>query len=152
MLFFSLLLSLAMAGPRRISQSSVDLSETASIKMTHGLVTVIEFPKPIIEVRVGNAAILKAQISSVSPKELTLSLVSSELWPTNLVVRSDRRVYVFDVFPNLASHQDYIRVNGYGSPSLDPVKASIVERTELSLETKGRTQVGGKVLEKALLE
>lgn len=115
---FELLVSLAMASPvGRITSISKDLSKSDLIHVSPGLATVVEFPKPIIEVRVGNPGILKTSISSVSPNELSLFLGKENVGPTNLIVRSDRRVYVFDIVPSRSIHQDFIRVSSaFGSP------------------------------------
>lgn len=98
--------------PSRISSQVLDLSSPHQIRIAPGLVTVLEFPDPITEVRVGLPESLKALISSVNANELTLYLAEAGGRPTNVIVRSGRRVFVFDVNPSVGTHQDFVRIRG----------------------------------------
>ena len=116
-LVFFLLIDVSKAEIDRISSIYKDLGKVEKIYLHAGLISVVEFPNPITEVRLGNTRSLKAEISSVSPKELTLFLSAQNVAPTNLIVRSNHRIYVFDVVPSNSSHQDYVKISGgYGSP------------------------------------
>lgn len=128
MKFFDLLLlAVCHAGPARISSMTKDLGSAERIHLSAGLVSVIEFPRPVGEVRVGDPASLKAQISTVSPKELTIYLSGSQASPTNLIVRADRRVYVFDIIPSRAIHQDYLKVRGaVGGPEAARASSAVI--------------------------
>lgn len=118
MLFFSLLVSSALAQTERVSTVNHNLSTVDKIYVTAGLASVVEFPKNIIEVRVGDSQSVKAIISQVSPKELTVYLSSTASKASNLIVRADKRMYVFDVVPSTTNHQDYVKIKGsFGSPS-----------------------------------
>ena len=110
-------LALALASPSRVEQLRSAGSAVEVVQITPGLVTVLEFPKPIIEVRVGDPKSLKVQISSVSPKELTLSLKSIQASSTNLIVRSGKRMYVLDIVASKAVHKDLVRIRGGNTPS-----------------------------------
>ncbi|GEM_PF-3308057 len=120
MWFFSLLLPLAFADVPRLSISQSDLSQVSKIYLAPGLVSLVEFPQNIIEVRVGSPHLVKALISQVSPKELTLYLNGQAHFASNLIVRSEKRIFVFDVIPSKTNHQDYIKIRGgaFGSPHL----------------------------------
>ncbi|MBL7557603.1 MAG: hypothetical protein JNM24_17370 [Bdellovibrionaceae bacterium] len=96
----------------RISRPVVNLNDSKSIYLSPGLISVVEFPDPIIEVRVGDPGSLKPVISQVSPKELTLIFKASNSVATNLIVRSGKRVFVMDVIPSKSRHQDYVKVRG----------------------------------------
>jgi type IV secretory pathway VirB9-like protein len=96
---------------RRIESLHKNIGESSKIYIKPGLVTVLEMPQNIIEVRVGNPNDLKGVISQVSPKEITLFLKNSNAIPTNLILRSDRKMYVFDIIPSVSKHQDYIKVS-----------------------------------------
>ena len=118
MLFFSLLLSSAFAQTDRVSTVNHNLSTVDKIYVAAGLASVIEFPKNIIEVRVGDSQSVKVLISQVSPKELTIYLSSTASKASNLIVRADKKVYVFDIVPSTNNHQDYVKIKGaFGSPS-----------------------------------
>ncbi len=102
---------LSSANVPRIHSVYKNIGESSKIYIKPGLVTVLEMPQNIIEVRVGNPNDLKGVISQVSPKEITLYLKNSSAIPTNIILRSDRKMYVFDVIPSANKHQDYIKVS-----------------------------------------
>lgn len=105
------------AAPERISSIYKDLGRVEKIYLYPGLISVIEFPQDLLEVRVGNPKSVKVEISQVSPRELTLFLLGSAVNPTNLIVRSNQKLYVFDIIPSKVSHQDYVQIkNFYGAP------------------------------------
>jgi type IV secretory pathway VirB9-like protein len=95
----------------RIESLNKNTGESSKIYIKPGLVTVLEMPQKIIEVRVGNPNYLKGVISQISPKEITLFLKNSNATPTNIILRSDRKMYVFDIIPSVSKHQDYIKVS-----------------------------------------
>lgn len=150
MWLFSLLFVQAMANTSRISSFSKDFGAAERIFLKPGLASVIEFPKSIIEVRVGNPISLKTSISTVSPKELTIFADSLKSGSTNLIVRSDKRIYVFDVTPNSSRHQDYIKItNGFGAPDYQPAGKVIDGGT---LEVAGQTELRrGRLIESTSL-
>lgn len=119
MLYFSLFLSLAFAQTERISTVNHNLAKVDKIYIAAGLVSVLEFPQNIIEVRVGDVSSVKVAISQVSPKEMTVYLSSSASKATNLIVRAEKKIYVFDIIPSKSNHQDYVKIRGnFGSPSM----------------------------------
>lgn len=110
---------MAFAQTPRISSTNHDVSAVDKVFVSAGLVTVLEFPQNIIEVRVGDLNSVKAIISKTSPKELTVYLSSSSSRASNMIVRADKKIYVFDIVPSKSNHQDYIKIRGsYGSPSI----------------------------------
>lgn len=118
MLFFNLIFVTAFAQTERISSINHNLSSVDKIYVAAGLASVLEFPKNIVEVRVGDSQSVKALISQVSPKELTIYLSSTASKASNLIVRADKKVYVFDIVPSTNSHQDYVKIKGsFGSPN-----------------------------------
>lgn len=119
MWFYSLLIYTAFARTDRISTISHNLASVDKVYVAAGLVSVLEFPQNIIEVRVGDLSSVKAVISQVSPKELTIYLSSSASKATNVIVRAEKKIYVFDIVPSSANHQDYLKIRGtFGSPNL----------------------------------
>lgn len=132
MWFYNLLFLTAFAQTDRISTVSHDLANVDKIYVAAGLVSVLEFPQNIIEVRVGDLSSVKAVISQVSPKELTIYLSSSESKATNIIVRAEKKVYVFDIVPSNSSHQDYVKIRGtFGSPSF---KGSVTNQQSVKIE------------------
>lgn len=117
MLFFNLIFPLALAQTERVSSVNHNLSSIDKIYVAAGLASVIEFPKNIIEVRIGDSQSVKALISQVSPKELTVYLSSTASKASNLIVRADKKIYVFDIVPSTTNHQDYVKIKGsFGAP------------------------------------
>ena len=112
MWLFSIFFSLAFADVNRIESKYLTISESSKIYLKPGLVSVLEFPHNILEVRIGNPSELKGIISQISPKEITLYFKNSQSQITNLIVRSDRKMYVFDVIPSNTRHQDYVKISG----------------------------------------
>lgn len=139
MLNFSFILLMvpviSYASPDRLSLKQKDLSQVDKVYISPGLVSVIEFPRNIIEVRIGTPETLKVSISQVSPKEITVYFSTSSAVASNLIVRSDRKIYVFDVVPSKVNHQDYIKINGtFGTPqNSSPYK--LIERINIVPET-----------------
>lgn len=152
MFLYSLLVTLCFASlPDRISSLNKDLSASEMIYISPGMATVLEFPKPIIEVRIGDPNILKASISTVSSNELSLYVGAEVGTATNLIVRSDRRTYIFDVVSSRGSHQDYIKISSaFGSPKFSG-HAGLLESMELNPAEIVRQQ-NGKLIDSAKLD
>lgn len=142
MLFFSLFLfNISFAEVHRVSSTQTDLSKVQKIYLSPGLVSLIEFPSNIVEVRVGNPESVKAIISQASPKELTLLLNHQNSVPSNLIVRAEKRVFIFDLVPSQTQHQDFIKVSGaFGAPVVDQkfkvVSQQVIEPTEIDYQQK----------------
>lgn len=118
MSFFSIVLSVAFAQTPRISSTNYNLASVDKVIISPGLVSVLEFPQNIIEVRVGDLNSVKAIISKSSPRELTVYLSNSSSRASNLIVRAEKKIYVFDIVPSKSNHQDYVKIKGsYGSPT-----------------------------------
>lgn len=146
MLLFKLIVLgfLSQADVKRISSSHKDLGEVQKVYLHAGLISVIEFPETISEVRLGNLASLKAQISQVSPRELTIYLSSQAVEPTNLIVRADRRLYVFDIIPSRRTHQDYLKISGaFGAPEAS-ARGSLIFAGKL--DPSGPEKPSGKLI------
>lgn len=141
MSFFNILLlaSLGWAEPARITRIDKNLHEVDRIYLAPGLVSVIEMPGPILEVRVGDPRSVRVMLSTVSPKEMTLSLGHSGASATNLIVRTDKRAFVFDLLPSRSSHQDFIKVRS-GFTSFPAESQAIVTRTSLSVDERRPTK------------
>ena len=149
-MFYKFLLPLvAFSAAPRISTTISDTSKVAKVFLSAGLVSVFEFPAGITEVRVGDPKSVKVLISQVSPKELTVLLASSAARASNLIVRADKKIYVFDLIPSKSTHQDYVKIrSGYGAPAYTGVyekdfqsvairpnpKRSIGEKTDSRVE------------------
>jgi hypothetical protein len=110
MWLFNILLSLSFAEPLRVSALSVTPYEVVKISVAPGLVSVLRFPKPIDEVRVGNPQDVKVLISERLPTELTVYLTNSNAKASNLIVRAQDKDFVFDIIPSKTNHQDLVKI------------------------------------------
>ena len=142
----------ASAAPKRISSIIKDLGKVEKVYLYPGLISVIEFPHPLLEVRIGNPKALKVEISQVSNRELTLHLTGAAAKATNLIVRSNQKLYVFDIVPSRVSHQDYVQVKSfYGAPERSGSDGVLLERGRIS-PSSGIDRVGkGKLIESETL-
>ena len=152
MSFFNIiLLSIAYASDERISAIHKDLGKETKVSIAPGLVSVLEFPQAITEVRVGHPGVLKAQISSVSPRELTLTLSGGGMVATNLIVRAERRVFVFDIVPSRVSHQDYVKIRGgFGGPTIAQSISNILIEKSISAAGRERRKRPRAIVRRAL--
>ncbi|MBK7892168.1 MAG: hypothetical protein IPJ84_15395 [Bdellovibrionales bacterium] len=140
MLFSSLfvLIALPTFAAEPISRAVVDLSKSTEIHIAPGRVSVLAMPESIAEAKVGAPGKLKVVPSASDSTELTLFWVEGGAFRTNLIVRTTKRIFVFDVVPVTSGHQDVIQVRGaFGAPGLRSVGRAITETTLApKLETK----------------
>ncbi len=139
--------------PDRITTLRKDFGSSEKIILSKGLASLLEFPKPIVEVRIGNSSIAKVVLSKASSNELTLFLLSEKLGPTNLIVRADKKIYVFDLIPSKSNHQDYVKVTGgFGSPSLNANLSVLLSgKMDFNPEIKPKKE-NSKIIESEKLE
>lgn len=117
----------AVAAKHRISAEIVDLGQVNSIKMVVGMVTIVEIPGNVTGVRCGNPAAVNYIVPESPKNEVTLVLKERLPRPTNLIIRSGPKVYVFDILPSESEHQDLIRVTGsFGGPVISPGRAKLI--------------------------
>lgn len=99
--------------------------------MTPGMATLIEFPGAVTGIRLGNPDDVQYFRPESPENEVTLVLKSSAAQPTNLIVRSGKRKYVFDIIPSRTVHQDTIEVVGaFGGPGLEGANAKLIDSSD----------------------
>lgn len=133
MLFFSIFFIFAQAQSNRIESNFHNVGAPSKLFLKPGLISVIEFPQQISEVRIGNPNSVKTLISQISPKELTVFFKSANAVPTNLIVRSDRKVFVFDLIPSKSTHQDYVKIRGSVGVIGNSITFQPIQSSEISL-------------------
>jgi hypothetical protein len=119
--FFAIGISVnvALASPKRISGKIMDLGKVQTIYMVPGMATLIEIPTSVTGIRLGNPDAVDYFRPDKPENEVTLVLKNSFAKPTNLIIRSNKKKYVFDIIPSKTIHQDTIEVLGsYGGPDL----------------------------------
>lgn len=137
MRLFSIALAVAVAtsppaSAERLTSRSLHIGKIEKVYLAPGLVTVIDFPEEITEASVGAPQVIKQSISQVHPTELIIQLTSTKPFSTNLIVRTTKRTYVFDLVPSQTRHQDVLKVrNGYGQLQDGNTKPRVIEKGEL---------------------
>lgn len=111
----------AGATPLRISSIIVNLSEPTRVFLSPGLACQIRFPEEVGDVSQGSPeADLLVLRSPAEPKRLTLILKSPKARPSNVIVTSGGKTFVFDVIPSPKGkfvHQDLVEISGsFGGP------------------------------------
>ena len=130
MLLINLLFLPVFAQISRIESKRIPAQSSTAIYLKYGLVSVVEFPKDIMEVRIGNPNIVKAIISNVSGRELTLYYKVESNAATNLIVRAGKDTFVLDLLPSKSNHQDFVQIRGVTAISqnrqeLDTIKLTV---------------------------
>ena len=117
--------------PRRISGQIVDLGKVHPIYMIPGMATLVEIPDEVTGIRLGNPASVQ-YFQPESPKnEVTLVLKKSTALPTNLIIRSGKRKYIFDIVPSKCVHQDMLEVVGaFGGAHLEGSSAVLIDSSD----------------------
>lgn len=113
-----------------VSNEVFDLTKANRILVGPGRISILVFPEAVAEAKVGAPDRLKVVTSVTDPKELTLFWVQRGAYETNLIVRTVRRTFVFDIVPSLSKHQDLVRVRGAYSGI--PSKLRVLESRTLS--------------------
>lgn len=117
--------------PRRISSKVVDLGKVQPIHMVAGMATLIEIPGPVTGIRTGNPDAISYFRPDKPENEVTLVLRGGDMTPTNLILRSGKRKYVFDIIPSARVHQDTIEVVGaFGGAEFDSDSIKLLDSSE----------------------
>lgn len=133
LIYLTLLCSVPALAVNRISAINKDLSQVKKIYLHAGLVSTVEFTAPVWGVKVGNNNSIKAEISPSNPKEVTLRLKYQNAEPTNMIVRVEKKVFIFDLIPSKSNHQDYVLIRGsYGAPPQEHVVVNSEEKKQKS--------------------
>ena len=83
--------------PKRISGQIMDLGKVNTIYMVPGMATLIEIPTAVTGIRIGNPDAVQYFRPDKPENEVTLVLKDSLSKPTNLIIRSNQRKFVFDI-------------------------------------------------------
>lgn len=149
MLFSSLfaLIAIPTFAAEPISRAVLDLSKSTEIQIAPGRVSILTMPESIAEAKVGAPRKLKVIPSASDPTELTLFWVEGGAFRTNLIVRTTKRTFVFDVVPVTSGHQDVVQVRGaFGSPRISSIGRTISE-TSLAPKSEKNLKIVRKLHE-----
>jgi hypothetical protein len=131
------LLRAEFKAPKRISGQILDLGKVHTIYMVPGMATLIEIPTTVTGIRIGNPDAVTYFRPDKPENEVTLVLKDAGAKPTNLIIRSNSRKYVFDVVPSKEIHQDTIEVIGaYGGASIEDSSAELIESSDQTPSAK----------------
>lgn len=119
------------AAPRRISSKLIDLGKVYPIYMVAGMATLIEFPGPVSGIRTGNPDSIQYFRPDKPENEVTIVLQNQNAKPTNLIVRTGKKKYVFDIVPSKTVHQDALEVIGdYGGAEVDDSNVELIDSSD----------------------
>lgn len=136
-LFSSISYAAEIKPPRRLSGQILDLGKVHSIYMVPGMATLIEIPTTVTGIRLGNPDAVQYFRPDKPENEVTLILKDASAKPTNLIIRSNSRKFVFDIIPSKEVHQDTIEVVGsYGGAALDDGTAELLDSSDKKQHTK----------------
>lgn len=104
----------------RISSIYVDIGKPIKYFLYPGRSGLIDFPCSIISATPGPGKDIELKVGTTNAKEVHIFLRSGASEPTNMIVRCQDAVFVFDVIPSTQKHQDYLQISGYfGGPSIE---------------------------------
>ena len=127
--------SMGLAAPRRISSKLVDLGKVYPIYMVAGMATLIEIPGPVTGIRTGNPDSIQYFRPDKPENEVTVVLQNENAKPTNLILRSGKKKYVFDLVPSKSIHQDTLEVIGdFGGAELEDAGAELIDSSAQPLK------------------
>ena len=93
--------------------------KTQKIHLYPNRVSLIQFPCAVQKTISGSSLDLNVRIDNNTPQELYLWLKSAKAEPTNLIVKCQEKFFIFDIYAQKHSHQDYIKIlSGFQSPKL----------------------------------
>ncbi len=114
--------------PKRISSKVMDLGKVTSIYMVQGMATIVEIPSAVTGIRIGNPDAVQYFKPEKPENEVTLVLKDNLAKPTNLIIRSNKRKFVFDIIPSKQTHQDTLEIVGaYGGAELEDSSAKLID-------------------------
>lgn len=134
-------------GRDAVSNEVFDLTKANRILIGPGRISVLVFPEAVAEAKIGAPDRLKVVTSATDAKELTLFWIQPGRFETNLIVRTVRRTFIFDIVPSLSKHQDLVRVRGGYSGNLSPIRileSQSLSPTRAKLKVLRSSSVGGK--------
>jgi hypothetical protein len=116
----------------------VDIGKPIRFYLYPGRSGLIDFPCSIISATPGPGKDVELKVGATNAKEVHIFLRTGASEPTNMIVRCQEAVFVFDIIPSTQSHQDYLQIVGYyGSPNMQGVTEvkNIKNETKKSSET-----------------
>ncbi len=127
----------------RISSRIANLGSVQNLYMTPGLVTVLQLPTPITEVKLGSPDDVQVQISKTLPSEVSLIVKRALPQSTNLIVRCGSRSFVFDLVMAKNRHQDLVKVSGsYGAPIDQDLNEMTLIDSSAAIKPRTRARIG----------
>ena len=117
--------------PRRISSQIMDLGHAYPIYMVAGMATLVILPGPVTGIRTGNPESIQYFRPDKPENEVTVVLQNQNSKPTNLILRSGKKIYVFDVVPSKTVHQDVLEVVGdFGGAQFNDARAELIDSSD----------------------
>lgn len=129
--------------PRRISSQIMDLGKAYPVYMVAGMATLVILPGPVTGIRTGNPDSIQYFRPDKPENEVTIVLKNQSAKPTNLILRSGQKIYVFDVVPSKSVHQDVLEVVGdFGGAQFNDTAAELLDSSETPKSAAAKRGVG----------
>lgn len=133
----------------RISSTYVDIGKPIKYYLYPGRSGLIDFPCSIISATPGPGKDVELKVGATNAKEVHIFLRTGASEPTNMIVRCQEAVFVFDIIPSTQKHQDYLQIIGYfGSPNIQGVS----EAKSIKFERKKSSETLNASLNHSLKE
>ena len=108
----------------------IEENKPARIFLYPARVSLLTLPCPITKALLGSPLDIKAEIDSLNPKELNILLKKWNSQASNLILKCNDKVFLFNLIPSKSKHYDYVRV--LGQVSSRPFKVKPVSQKSLS--------------------
>lgn len=108
---FSLLLSTnVFASVSRMEEKAINIASVNPVYLSFGRAALLEFPCEVKKVTLGLTESYRVFLDKNAKKELAISMVGEVKHPSNMLVRCDRYLLVFDLIPSEKVHQANLRI------------------------------------------
>ena len=82
-----------------------------------GRVSLLSLPCSIKKALLGSPKDIKAEVDSLNSKEIHILLKKWHSQPSNLILKCESKVFLFNLIPSKNQHYDYVKILGHVSSS-----------------------------------
>lgn len=113
----------------RIAEKSLNISMVNPIYLSFGRVSLVELPCEVKRIDLGLSESFKVSLDEKSKNEVTVSMIGEIKHPSNMLIRCDQYLLVFDLIPSKKIHQANLKVTSlYDNPEEKSSRKVVVER------------------------
>ena len=82
----------------------------ATLYLFPGRISLLNLPCPVTKALVGSPKDIKAEIDKLNPRDAHILLKKWRSKPSNLILKCNSKVFLFNLIPAKKSHYDYVKV------------------------------------------